>query len=201
MTETAAPASEPDPTQSPIFRQRAVEAKILRHVYETLLASHGEAIAKKTIADAVRAASIEQAGEMADAVRADGREPSMTTFQETYELWSRGGALEIEVLAETEDRLDFDVVIAIAGVDPDVDGAEARLARGARGPQPRAQQPEARGERDAAAGRHAPSCAVGSSATARRASSATSARSTRPSPVRSQHGSIVSAASTRWARR
>ena len=110
MTETAAPASEPDPTQSPIFRQRAVEAKILRHVYETLSASHGEAIAKKTIADAVRAASIEQAGEMADAVRADGREPSMTTFQETYELWSRGGALEIEVLAETEDRLDFDVV-------------------------------------------------------------------------------------------
>ena len=106
MTETSAS----DPTESPIFRQRAVEAKILRHVYETLLASHGEDVAKKTIGDAVRAASIEQAGEMADAARAEGKEPSMRTFQEIYELWTRGGALEIEVLAETDDRLDFDVV-------------------------------------------------------------------------------------------
>ena len=33
----------------------------------------------------------------------------METFQEIYELWTRGGALEIEVLKETPDRLDFDV--------------------------------------------------------------------------------------------
>ena len=98
-----------DPTESPIFRQRVVEAKILRHVFETLSESHGEAVATRTIADAVRAASIEQAGEMADEARANGEEPSMLTFQEIYGLWTRGGALEIEVLEKTPTTLDFDV--------------------------------------------------------------------------------------------
>ncbi|MEM7547426.1 MAG: L-2-amino-thiazoline-4-carboxylic acid hydrolase [Pseudomonadota bacterium] len=98
-----------DPTLSPIFRQRAVEATILRHVYNTLVASHGEAVAERTIADAVRAASIEQAEGMADEVRAKGDEPSMRSFQQLYELWSRGGALEVEVLEETDTTFDFDV--------------------------------------------------------------------------------------------
>ena len=99
-----------DPTQSPIFRQRAVEARILKHVYETLRESHGEAIARKTVAEAVRAASIEQAGDLAEEARAAGEEPSMRTFQTLYERWSRGGALEVEVLKETDDAFDFDVV-------------------------------------------------------------------------------------------
>lgn len=103
MTEPA------DPMQSPIFRQRAVEAKILRHVHEALLASHGRAVAEATIAAAVRAASLEQAAEIADEARAEGREPSMETFQEIYERWSRGGALEIEVIEKGPDKLDFDV--------------------------------------------------------------------------------------------
>ena len=47
-----------DLMQSPIFAQRKVEANILKHVYETLIDSHGEDVAKKTIADAVRSASI-----------------------------------------------------------------------------------------------------------------------------------------------
>lgn len=98
-----------DPTQSPIFRQRAVEASILRHVYKTLLESHGEDVAEKTIADAVRAASIEQAEGMANDTRAKGQEPSMRTFQQLYELWARGGALEVEVLEETETTFNFDV--------------------------------------------------------------------------------------------
>ncbi|MEM7522517.1 MAG: L-2-amino-thiazoline-4-carboxylic acid hydrolase [Pseudomonadota bacterium] len=102
-------SEESDPMQSPIFRQRAVEAKILRHVYETLSKSHGAEMAAATIAASVRAASLEQAAELADETRADGEEPSMTTFQSLYERWSRGGALEIEVLEETPTQLDFDV--------------------------------------------------------------------------------------------
>ena len=54
MTETArAPI--------PMFEQRRIEAMILKHVYDTLKASHGIEVAQKTIADAVRASSIEQA--------------------------------------------------------------------------------------------------------------------------------------------
>ena len=78
-----------DPTQSPIFVQRLVEAKILKHVYETLIESHGEEVAKKTIADSVRHASIAQAKEMSEGV-----ETSMTSFIELMEMWTRGGALE-----------------------------------------------------------------------------------------------------------
>ena len=96
--------SEPDPMQSPIFAQRRIEANILKQVYETLCESHGEDVAKKTIADSVRKASIAQAAEMAEGV-----ETSMTTFQDLYEMWTRGGALEYEILKQTETEFDFDV--------------------------------------------------------------------------------------------
>ena len=56
MTET---------TPIPMIERRRIEAAILKHVYDTLKASHGIELAKKTIADAVRSSSIEQAREFA----------------------------------------------------------------------------------------------------------------------------------------
>ena len=44
----------------PMFEQRRIEAMILKHVYDTLKASHGIEVAQRTIADAVRASSIER---------------------------------------------------------------------------------------------------------------------------------------------
>lgn len=93
-----------DPTQSPIFVQRRVEANILKHVYETLVDSHGEDVAKKTIADSVRKASIAQAKEMSEGV-----ETSMTSFIELMAMWSKGGALETTVLDANEKEFNFDV--------------------------------------------------------------------------------------------
>lgn len=93
-----------DPTQSPIFVQRRIEASILKHVYETLIESHGEDVAKKAIADSVRKASIAQAKEMSE-----GIETSMTSFIELMEMWTRGGALETTVLAANEKEFNFDV--------------------------------------------------------------------------------------------
>ena len=58
MTETAR-------TPIPMFEQRRIEAMILKHVYDTLKASHGIEVAQRTIADAVRSSSIEQAKEFA----------------------------------------------------------------------------------------------------------------------------------------
>ncbi len=49
----------------PMFEQRRIEATILKHVYDTLKKSHGMEVAQKTIAEAVRASSIEQAREFA----------------------------------------------------------------------------------------------------------------------------------------
>ncbi len=93
-----------DPMESPIFAQRRIEAKILKQVYETLIESHGPEVAKKTIADSVRKASIEQAVEMAEGV-----ETSMLSFIELMKLWTKGGALETTVLDANKQEYNFDV--------------------------------------------------------------------------------------------
>ena len=90
----------------PMLERRRIEAGILKHVYETLKASHGEADAKRAIANSVRRASIEQGAQMA---AEDGGRTSMQTFIDRQELWTRGGALAIDVKAETPERFTFNV--------------------------------------------------------------------------------------------
>ncbi|KAB2910675.1 MAG: L-2-amino-thiazoline-4-carboxylic acid hydrolase [Hyphomicrobiaceae bacterium] len=89
-----------------MLERRRIEACILRHVYETLKASHGADIARQTIADAVRRSSIEQAQQMAAAV---GGNTSLATFVARQELWMRGGALEIDVRESSDTRYRFNV--------------------------------------------------------------------------------------------
>ena len=89
-----------------MLERRRIEAAILKHVYETLKASHGTPVAQKAIADAVRRSSIEQAQQMAAAV---GGATSMQTFVERQELWTRGGALEVDVKESSDTRYRFDV--------------------------------------------------------------------------------------------
>ena len=48
--------------------KRRIEAAILKHVYDSLKASHGVETAKKTIAAAVRQSAVDQARELAAAV-------------------------------------------------------------------------------------------------------------------------------------
>lgn len=89
-----------------MLERRRIEAGILKHVYDTLRASHGDDVAKRTIASAVRSASIEQAQQLA---RAAGPQTSLETFIAQQEPWLRGGALEIEVKERTPTRYRFDV--------------------------------------------------------------------------------------------
>jgi hypothetical protein len=99
MTETArAPI--------PMFEQRRIEAMILKHVYDTLKASHGIEVAQRTIADAVRASSIEQARQFAAKV---GGRTSIQTFVDRQSLWKLGGAMEMEVKEQTETSYVFNV--------------------------------------------------------------------------------------------
>jgi hypothetical protein len=99
MTETAC-------TPIPMLEQRRIEAKILKHVYDTLKASHGIEVAQKTVSDAVRAASIEQAKEFAAKV---GGKTSIQTFADRQSLWKLGGAIEMEVKEQTETSYVFNV--------------------------------------------------------------------------------------------
>jgi hypothetical protein len=89
-----------------MLEKRRIEAAILKHVYDTLKASHGAEVAKSTIAQSVRRSAIEQAGQFAAAV---GGKTSMQTFIDRQELWIRGGALERQVLEQNDTKYRFNV--------------------------------------------------------------------------------------------
>ena len=86
--------------------KRKIEAEILKEVYETLKASHGEAVAKNTIAESVRRSAIEQARQFAAAAPGG---TSLKAFQDVMPLWTKGGALEIEVKEQTDTTFTFNV--------------------------------------------------------------------------------------------
>jgi hypothetical protein len=90
-----------------MLEKRKIEAEILKEVYETLKESHGEEVARKTIAESVRRSAIEQARQFAAAAPGG---TSLKAFQEVMPLWTKGGALEIEVKEQTDQSFTFNVV-------------------------------------------------------------------------------------------
>ncbi len=105
MTQSAPLATHPEGLS--MLEKRKIEAEILKEVYLTLKESHGEAVAKKTIAESVRRSAIEQA--RAFAAAAPGG-TSLKAFQDVMPLWTKGGALEIEVKEQSAETFTFNVV-------------------------------------------------------------------------------------------
>jgi L-2-amino-thiazoline-4-carboxylic acid hydrolase len=104
MTEPVQPAAHPEGLS--MLEKRKIEAEILKEVYETLKASHGEAVARQTIKESVRRSAIAQA--QAFAAAAPGG-TSLKAFQDVMPLWTTGGALEIEVKEQTDKTFAFNV--------------------------------------------------------------------------------------------
>ena len=100
-------SQSPHPDGLSMLEKRTIEAEILKEVYETLKASHGEAVAKKTIEESVRRSAIEQARQFAAAAPGG---TSLKAFQDVMPLWTKGGALEIEVKEQSESSFTFNVV-------------------------------------------------------------------------------------------
>lgn len=90
----------------PMLERRRIEAEILKHVHDTLKASHGVEVAESTVANAVKASSIDQAKRMADDV---GGNTSMQTFIDRQAQWTMGGALEIDVKEQSDEIYRFNV--------------------------------------------------------------------------------------------
>ena len=105
-TKSAGPKQELPMQELPMLERRRIEANILKHVYETLKASHGREAAAKAIGDAVRSASIQQGEEMA--ARVNG-ETSIQTFADLRPLWTMDNALELEVIRQDEQHIDYNV--------------------------------------------------------------------------------------------
>ncbi|MBR2815460.1 MAG: L-2-amino-thiazoline-4-carboxylic acid hydrolase [Reyranella sp.] len=101
------PHSTAHPDGLSMLEKRKIEAEILKEVYETLKASHGETVAKKTIEESVRRSAIEQARQFAAAAPGG---TSLKAFQDVMPLWTKGGALEIEVKEQTDASFAFNVV-------------------------------------------------------------------------------------------
>jgi hypothetical protein len=98
--------SEPSRPELPMIERRRIEANIIRHIYDTLKASHGVEVAQKTIGDAVRAAAVAQARQMAAEV---GGKTNMRTFVERQSAWTAEDALRFDVLRQTDEVYDFNV--------------------------------------------------------------------------------------------
>ncbi|HWB46392.1 MAG TPA: L-2-amino-thiazoline-4-carboxylic acid hydrolase [Hyphomicrobiaceae bacterium] len=89
-----------------MLERRRIEATILKHVYDTLKASHGAETAARTVAEAVRKSAMDQGRQMAEAV---GGQTSLQTFIDRQELWRRGDALQIEVQEQSATRYRYNV--------------------------------------------------------------------------------------------
>lgn len=91
-----------------MLERRRIEAAILKHVYDELLASHGKDVAQRTIANSVRQSAIEQGKQMAAEV---GGKTSLATFQAKQDLWTRGDALKIDVIETSDTKYRFNVTM------------------------------------------------------------------------------------------
>ena len=72
-----------------------------------MVESLGEAKAQQILDSAIRKAAITEAAEFA-AAEPDGR-TTMASFVDLYRHWTAGGALEMEILAQNDEKFDFDV--------------------------------------------------------------------------------------------
>jgi hypothetical protein len=94
-----------EPPRLTLLQQRAIEARIVGPLVRAMIAEFGRdkalALVRGVIADLAR-----QGG--ADVARALG-DATLTGFAACVDRWTEGGALEIEVLEQSPERLDFNV--------------------------------------------------------------------------------------------
>ena len=104
MTQSASSSAHPEGLS--MLEKRTIEAEILKEVYETLKESHGVEVAKKTVSESVRRSAIEQARQFAAAAPGGS---SLKAFVDVMPLWTKGGALEIDIKEQTDTTFTFNV--------------------------------------------------------------------------------------------
>ena len=92
-------------TDLPMLDQRRIEANILKPVYEEMVERLGEATAQEILDAAVKKNSIAQARAYAEGLEDTG----LLAFRNTMGQWKASGALEMEMLKETEEEVHFNI--------------------------------------------------------------------------------------------
>ncbi len=95
-------------TDLPILEQRRIEANIIKPIYEALVAELGVEAAQRIIGKAVVESAI-AAGQAYAAAQPDGQ-ADLARFHTLLPQWTSGGALEIEMVEETEAAVAYNVV-------------------------------------------------------------------------------------------
>ena len=91
----------------PTLTKRRLQAAVIKPIYDEMVAELGDEKAQLLLSNAIRKAAIEEAAEFAG--EAPGGKTSLRSFIDLFELWTVGGALEVEIHEESETRFSFDV--------------------------------------------------------------------------------------------
>lgn len=92
--------------QMPILERRRIEAEVLAHVYATAEKRLGREEARALLGEAVSNSAIAHGQGFAAAT---GHTPDLADFLAILPLWTKNGALEIEVLEQSPTELSFNV--------------------------------------------------------------------------------------------
>ncbi|MDE2384442.1 MAG: L-2-amino-thiazoline-4-carboxylic acid hydrolase [Alphaproteobacteria bacterium] len=106
VTNKASPQAL-QPNDVPVLLKRMLQAQVIGPIHAEMVAALGKDKADALLDAAIQKAAIAEGRSFA-AAAPEGK-PSMAHFQKLYELWSRNGALEIDLIAATDSSFDFDV--------------------------------------------------------------------------------------------
>ena len=93
--------------QLPILEKRKIQAEVLGPVFHEMVEQVGSEKAASILKEAIRKAAIEEGKHFRE--KTDASLSTMDQFVELMELWKAGGALEMEVLQQSDTRFDFNV--------------------------------------------------------------------------------------------
>lgn len=93
-------------TDLPILEQRRIEATIIKPIYEEMKAEIGEDKARKIISAAITRNAVAQGAAYA---KTEGGDTSLESFHALLPQWKANGALEVDMLEETESNVNYNV--------------------------------------------------------------------------------------------
>jgi hypothetical protein len=91
----------------PVLVKRRLQAEVVGPIFEAMVAEVGRERAEAILDAAIRRAAVAEGAALRTRVPEGGN--PMRAFAEVFKLWTRGGALEIDVLEASDERFDFNV--------------------------------------------------------------------------------------------
>ena len=93
-------------TDLPILEQRRIEANIIKPIYEEMMARLGKDEAASILKAAITKDSVAQGAAYA---QNESFEPTLETFHHLLPQWTAGGALEVDMLIEEDQKVHYNV--------------------------------------------------------------------------------------------